>query len=667
MKKGLSRNMALSIGVFVAIVCILLGGLATYLSYSAMTTESEKAIVNITNLGAEKVKIIVADRLLVLKEIANREQLGTMDFKIQKESIKKDVERLGYLDMAIVSLSGEANYIIEDKKADLSDRSYVQKALKGESNVSDVIISKVTNSAVLMYAVPIEKNGKVVGALVARRDGNALSEITDAMGYGNDGYAYIINDLGVTVAHPNRDLVMQQFAPIEASKKDEKYTSVAMVFEHVLSAKEGVGQYKYNGKNLYYAFSAVEGTNWTLVNTAVQSEVLGGVLKLVRVLLIAIIIVLAISLVVAVMLGQSIAKPITQLTQIVQKQADLDFSQIDQSIYQNLENRADEIGTMTKALIFMSNNVRDLLVNAAMTSEQVSATSEELTATSQQSASASSEVAQTISEISKGAINQAHNTMEASSALLSLSKLIEDNQNRIVDLSASSNKISQLVIEGIQVVENLASKTQDNSDAAGIVFESIMKTNESSTKIEEASSLITSISAQTNLLALNASIEAARAGEHGRGFAVVAEEIRKLAEMSKDTTTTIDAMVINLKRDAETAVQKMKEAGAIVREQEKSVELTKSTFDNIAHAISESEAHVRVFNDSSVRMEDNKKIVVTNVETLSAVAQQNAASTQEASAAIEEQAASATEIANASEELAEMAENLQRMISRFTV
>lgn len=59
-----------------------------------------------------------------------------------------------------------------------------------------------------MYAVPIKDNGAVLGVLLARRDGNALAEITSDMGYGETGYAYVINDKGIVVAHPNRDLVM---------------------------------------------------------------------------------------------------------------------------------------------------------------------------------------------------------------------------------------------------------------------------------------------------------------------------------------------------------------------------------------------------------------------------------------------------------------------------
>lgn len=276
-------------------------------------------------------------------------------------------------------------------------------------------------------------------------------------------------------------------------------------------------------------------------------------------------------------------------------------------------------------------------------------------------------MAQTVNEIAKGATDQAKNTMDAAMALERLSKEIENNQKGTQDLASASAKISQLVKTGLTVVSDLAQKTKENALASDVVFSSIQKTNESSAKISEASGMITTISEQTNLLALNASIEAARAGEHGRGFAVVADEIRKLAEQSRITTTTIDEMVSRLQKDAETAVQKMHESGIIVKEEEKSVELTKETFDQIAQAIGQSEKMVTLINQTSIKMEENKANVMVNIDTLSAVAQENAASTEEASAAIEEQTASAEQIADASEDLSEMAQNLQAMIRKFKV
>ncbi|MCD4712919.1 MAG: methyl-accepting chemotaxis protein [Clostridiales bacterium] len=665
--KSIAKNIIIRICAIVIIVSLSVGGISIFMSRNAMIKQVEIALSDTTHLGAEKIEIAVDDRLQILEEIASRERVKTMVIKTQRQALKDDIERLGYLDMAIITLDGTATYIIGENTADLSERDYVKKALNGTSNVSDVLISKVTNSAVLMYAVPIMDRGKVIGALIARRDGNALFEITDEMGYGETGYAYIINDKGVTVAHPNRDLVMDQFQPIEAAKTDSVFEPVSKVFQNVLSTETGIGDYHYKGQNLYYAFAPILGTNWYLVNTAEQNEVLQSVNNLIVILIVVIVVAVLISVGASLIIGRSIASPILNLTKIVEKQAELDFTPASDDLVKSVVKRNDEIALMAESLVKMSMNVRNLIISVSETSEQVSATSEELTATSEQASTASHEVADAINEIAKGASDQASNSMEASVALGDLDSEIQSNNKRTQNLSSDFRDINNLIQKGLETIEMLKSKTKDNSDAAGVVFKSILKTNESSVKIGEASNLISNISNQTNLLALNASIEAARAGEHGRGFAVVAEEIRKLAEESQKSSTMITEMVNGLVTDAETAVNKMKEAGEIVASQEKSVFTTQDVFVEISSAIGNSSKLVVEIDGSSGKMTQTNIEIVDRINNLSAIAEENAAGTQEASAAVEEQSASATEIANASEELSEMAVKLQQLIKSFKV
>merc|ERR1711879_1142851 len=240
-KKSLVVLITINIAVFVTLVGIGIGSISIYESNDAMVKSTESSLSTSTEDGADKIGIIVNNRIKVLEELANRSHVTSMVFEYQKTSLKNDIEHQGYLDMAIVDLNGQASYILGENVADLSDRSYVQKALAGEGNVSDVLISRVTNSAVLMYAVPIKSGNRIVGALIARRDGNALFDIIDEMGYGQKGYAYIINDKGIVVAHPNRDFVLNQFDPITESEGDKTLVNLADNFRKVLEEKSGVG------------------------------------------------------------------------------------------------------------------------------------------------------------------------------------------------------------------------------------------------------------------------------------------------------------------------------------------------------------------------------------------------------------------------------------------
>jgi methyl-accepting chemotaxis protein len=666
-KRSLVVLITINIALFVTLVGISIGGISIYESNSAMVQSTEISLSTSTEDGADKIGIIIDNRIKILEELANRSHVTSMVFEYQKTSLKNDIERHGYLDMAIVDLNGKATYILDEKVADLSDRSYIQKALAGEGNVSDVLISRVTNSAVLMYAVPIKSGNRIVGALIARRDGNALFDIIDDMGYGVEGYAYIINDKGVVVAHPNRDYVLNQFDPIKESESDAKLKPLAENFRKILEEKSGIGEYEFNQKSLYNAYNPILGTNWILVSTADKREMFEGVTNLIKALLVVVGVIILISIVISYFIGKSIARPIMTLTSLVNRQADLDFREIEETEIKPLLKRKDEIAVMASSLKGMGDNVRKLLVSVSSTSEHVSATSEELTATSQQSADASEEVAKTVDDIARGATDQAENTMAASQTLNQLTEEIEQNRISADKLRLSSDAIAELVTSGIKTIDVLLDKTNANRDATQVAHDSIVKTNMSSSKIGEASQLINNISDQTNLLALNASIEAARAGEHGRGFAVVADEIRKLAEQSRETTQIIDEMVVKLVADATNAVNAMKLVEAEFKAQEESVKDTKDTFDAISSAVRTSEENVANMTVIADRIEQKKSEVLQNIETLSAVAEENAAATEEASANIEEQTASAIQIADASEDLSHMAENLQQLIKQFTI
>jgi methyl-accepting chemotaxis protein len=115
-------------------------------------------------------------------------------------------------------------------------------------------------------------------------------------------------------------------------------------------------------------------------------------------------------------------------------------------------------------------------------------------------------------------------------------------------------------------VERIGGKMQSiqaKVDETNDTIRTFLKTTE---EIGELLQVIEEISAQTNLLSLNASIEAARVGEHGKGFAVVAGEIRKLADLTKQSTARISDTLLHIGQQAEVAYQSMEEGSRVVTE-----------------------------------------------------------------------------------------------------
>ena len=361
---------------------------------------------------------------------------------------------------------------------------------------------------------------------------------------------------------------------------------------------------------------------------------------------------------------KQITEPVRNILAFTEKFSNYDLSS---NIPEKYLIRRDEIGVLAKSINQVSENMKGIIGKVSDASIKVMNSSRNLKTNTDRSLTNAKDIYVNLEETAKSSTYQANTTSEGVKELLSLANTIDEEQKHVFEQNNASKSVSDLVKVGLDVIHNLSRKTEQTTSATEEVNERIIKTNQSSMRIGEASSLITSIATQTNLLALNAAIEAARAGDKGKGFAVVADEIRKLAEQSTGSTKLIDEMVKDLQKDSSQAVKTMEEVQGILKEQSLNVSFTREKYTEIADAMKKTEKSAAMIYDAGNMMVKSKNNLNEKLDKLSSIAQDNAASAEEVTATMEQQTQAILEISKASDVLLDQAEELQKLIVRFVI
>ncbi|WP_251126072.1 MULTISPECIES: methyl-accepting chemotaxis protein [unclassified Exiguobacterium] len=367
------------------------------------------------------------------------------------------------------------------------------------------------------------------------------------------------------------------------------------------------------------------------------------------------------ALLAGVILQRIVTRPLRELSYEVGIVANGDLTRENSKALSN-----DEIGQLITGFNQMKSNLRELIDEVSRNAQDITAQSEELYASTEEMSSQTEETTRRIDQVVQQTIQQARQATQSGREVAAANLGVERIATSIGTINDDVEKSLELAERGEQSIRQAKDEVLALEKETVATGESITVLKQQSDEIALITEVIQSITDQTNLLALNAAIEAARAGEHGKGFAVVAEEVRKLAEQSKQSAMKIAGLIESIQVQSNAVLDRHASSAKRVETNTILLEEATSSFRQIVTQLqtsAENAAHIRV---ASNEITETTRQVATTTASMASGSEQTANTMREVGETADVQLAMIQELNGVAETLGSMTGDLQTLIGRFT-
>ena len=293
-----------------------------------------------------------------------------------------------------------------------------------------------------------------------------------------------------------------------------------------------------------------------------------------------------------------------------------------------LMEREDDIGAMMRSVHNSISSFATVISGIKTATEELKSVSDDFNNIFHDMEASLKITQDSVHTIADNTVTQATQTADMKEKIDAIGNLIAMISENVDALNASADKMQECNESAENIMGELIDISKKNGEAIENVRGQSKLTNDSAQQIQTVTDIIADISNQTNLLALNASIEAARAGEHGRGFAVVAEQIRTLADQSRESTERINQLVADLMDKANVSVEITEKVSEAVSLQNEKIDQTKEIFTTLNSEIGQVGSAIEGISSEVEELKSHSDIIETETVSLKEFADQNAESAQ---------------------------------------
>lgn len=591
------------------------------------------------------------ERKLNVKNWSKQKDIRTAlknDFlgKASRKSVNANLKELRtdyiyYANIALADLDG--NIIASDNaeqigSINVSNDLFFHDALKGNLTISKISKKQGTNIPIFTIASPVSKNNKIIGVMFGVLDLSTFNKrFIDTIKVGESGYAFIFDEEGLILAHPDKAQIM------------ETDLSVYEFGKEMIAGNDGIIQYTHNNIEKIVSYQKFPELGWTLGVSALTEEVFEPVTTLGKITLIMSIVIVVVAIIILTIIAGSIVRAVNVVVEGLR-----DTAEGEGDLTKRLDTKEkDELGQLAKWFNVFVEKLQGIMSDISSNSIALNNSSNELLDISKQMSAGVSEISQRTMSVSSAA-------EEMSSNMSSVAAAAEQSSTNIGMVSTATEEMTATIDEIAQNTEKTrvsSSKVVTKSKKAS---ENINNLSSSALEIGKVVETINDISDQTNLLALNATIEAARAGEAGKGFAVVASEIKELAKQTSAATLEIKGKIDGIQKSTQETVAEIEEITV-------SISSVSEMIDTVASAVEEQSVTTREIAGNVLQAAQGIQEVTENVNQSSVVANEIAQEIGHVNQAVSDMSNNSNQVSSSADGLSHLSEKLKKAVDQFKV